>query len=214
MTDRPDRDAAGRNSVVLADDHGLTRAGIRGLLAEIGGFEIVAEVGNGLEAISAIKRLQPDLAILDIKMPHSNGAEVFVEARRWSPGTRIVILTGISAAAMFRELVEAGVDGLFLKTGAARELAEALPRIMAGTPTIGAAAAALIRDSSASMRLTRRELQVLQAIARGESNPAIAARLGISPKTVDSHRTSLLAKLEVHSTAALVARALREGLLD
>lgn len=177
-------------------------------------FEVVAEVEDGLAAISAIKRLQPDLAILDLKMPHTNGAEAFLEIRRWSPRTRVVILTGLSSPAMFRQLRDGGIDGLFLKTGHVGQLKDALPAVLAGQKTMSPEVEDLIARSDESHGLTRRELQVLQGIARGETNAVIAERLGISPKTVDSHRTRLMAKLDVHSTATLLARALRDGLIE
>lgn len=205
---------AKRRSVVVADDHALTRAGVRGLLAEAGDFEVVAEVEDGLQAISAIKRLRPDLAVLDIRMPHANGAEVFIEGRRWSPQTRFVVLTGLGTVALFRELIAARVDGLFLKTGAVDGLRHALAQLMAGRQVIDAEVQALLAKADAAPALTRRELQVLQALARGETNQGIGTLLGISPKTVDTHRTNLMAKLDVRSTAALVARAMRDGLLD
>lgn len=201
-------------SVVIADDHALTRAGIRGMLTEAGGFEVVAEVEDGLQAVSAIKRLQPALAVLDIRMPHTNGAEVFLEGRRWSPSTRFVVLTGLNAVAMFQELVAAGIDGLFLKTGAVDRLRDSVDRIMKGQRVIAPEVRELLDKAGLDAALTPRELQVLQSLSRGETNSDIARRLGISPKTVDSHRTRLMAKLDVHSTGALVARAMRDGLLD
>lgn len=200
-------------TTVIADDHALMRNGIRSLLGAVHGLDIVAEAETGLEAISAIKRTRPRLAVLDIKMPFSNGAEAFIEIRRWSPDTRVVVLTGINTRGLLRELVDAGVHGLFLKHGDPSEMASAIPAILAGRTVIASNVQDLLRET-AGTSLTRRELQVLQAVAGGDTNAAIAEKLNISPKTVDSHRTRLMAKLDVHSTASLVALAMREGLID
>jgi DNA-binding NarL/FixJ family response regulator len=147
-------------------------------------------------------------------MPHSNGAEVYFEVRRWSPGTRVVVVTGLNTVRLFQELVAAGIDGLFLKTSSSEALRAALPRIAAGQKVIAGEVQAMLHRGDPKAALTPRELQVLQALARGETNQMIGTRLGISPRTVDSHRTSLMAKLDVHATAALVAQAMRDGLLD
>lgn len=201
-----------RFTAVIADDHGLTRDGIRSLLHATGMVDIVGEAGNGLETIAVIRRNRPNLAVIDLKMPHGNGAEIFIEVRRWSPETRVVLLTGLSTPALFRELVAAGIHGLFLKTGDPRQLSEALPKILSGQQILAEEVVSLIKASDAPS-LTRRELQILQGVAGGETNAQIAARLGISPKTVDSHRTSLMAKLDVHSTAQLLNHALTHGLI-
>jgi len=93
------------------------RDGIRALLKNVPGIEVVAQATNGLEVVSTVKRTKPDLAVIDIKMPYANGAEAFVEIKRWSPATRAVIITGLSLRALFNELVDAGIHGLFLKHG-------------------------------------------------------------------------------------------------
>ena len=202
-----------RISTVIADDHALMRDGIRAMLRGIQGVEIVAEATNGLEVISAVKRTRPRLAVIDIKMPYANGAEAFIEVRRWSPGTRVIVLTGLGSRALFRELIDAGVHGLFLKHGDPAELVAAIPAVLNGRSVIAPSVEAMLRTTD-SASLTKRELQILQAIAGGDTNGAIAEKLNISPKTVDTHRTNLMAKLNVHSTATLIVCALREGLIE
>ncbi len=183
------------------------------MINESDGLKCLGEAEDGLAAISLAKRVKPDLAIIDLKMPNVSGAEVFVELRRWSPDTRVVILTGLLTAAMFRSLVDNGIDGLFLKICEPRELISGLKRVAAGERVIHDEAQAIL-DSDQSPELTRRELQVLQAIARGETNVIIAENLGISPKTVDSHRTNLMAKMDVHSVAELLTKALNGGFVS
>ena len=199
---------------VIADDHALLLSGARAMLEASGRVTVVAAVADGMAAIAAINREKPDLALLDLSMPHANGIEVFAEARRWSPETRFVLFTGQIGGAAAAALAEAGVGGLFLKAGDPGDLIAALPRIMTGRQVIAPAVAALIAEAEAAEALTARELQLLHGVARGATNGAIADSLGISVKTVDKHRTNLMRKLGAHSTAELVMTGVRLGLID
>jgi DNA-binding NarL/FixJ family response regulator len=178
------------------------------------GYEVVGIAANGIEAISLIKRLSPDCALLDLVMPGASGLEVLIEARRWSPQTKVAIVTGSPAANALRQLVDAGAAGIFLKTGPVGELIAGLRDIVAGRNIVSPGASWYIEEHQARESLTGREIEVLQSIARGLSNRGIAERLAISPKTVDNHRTNLMRKLDVHSTATLLVRAIRDGLID
>ncbi|MGG7565087.1 response regulator [Rhodovulum sp. DZ06] len=199
---------------VIADDHQLMLSGVRAMLEASGRVEVVATAADGLAAIAAVSREKPDLAILDLAMPHANGMEAYLEARRWSPGTRFVLFSGALTPAAAAALAEEGVSGLFLKTGDPEELIRALPRIMQGGQVFSAAAQGLLEQAAAAEGLTARELQMLQAVARGATNAQAAETLGISPKTVDKHRTNLMRKLGAHSTAELVMTGVRLGLLQ
>ncbi len=199
---------------VIADDHAVLAEGARAMLEGSGRIEVVATAAEGLGAIVAIKREKPDIALLDLAMPNANGIEVFIEAKRWSPETRYVVFTGQVTGGAVAALVEAGVHGVFLKTGDPGELVAALPRIMAGQQVVSDGAKALMQKENAFEQPTARELQVLQAIARGGTNAAVAGALGISAKTVDNHRTNLMRKFGAHSTAELVMAGVRLGLLD
>lgn len=208
-----------RYRCVIADDHAIVRSGLRSALEspgliEEGGIEIVAEAVNGLEAIAALRQHRPDLLLLDVQMPLAGGTEVLVEARRWSPDTKIVVLTGISALGKLSELVEIGVDGIFSKATSNDELYEKLPNILRGRRHVASHIAALLEETPQLSPLTDRERQILNLIVAGRSNKEMAEILGISAKTVDRHRTSLMQKLDVHSVAQLIALALREGLID
>lgn len=200
--------------LVIADDHSIVREGIKQLLASLDGYDVLAEATNGLEAISLVKQHKPDLLILDVSMPYANALEVYLEVQRWSPATRTIVFTGVSTAGLLSSLINEGVNGLILKSSVNDELQRAIQAVMAGERYIQAEAAALIDSSSGAAILTRREQQILQLICSGHSNPQIAEALTISVKTVDNHRSSLMKKLQVHSVAELMARALAEGLLD
>lgn len=200
--------------IVIAEDHQFVSQSLAAALSAIDGATVIATVTNGIEAITAIRKHRPDLAMLDYNMPGANGLEVFVEARRWSPETRFVVLTGSLQPETLAQMVEAGVQGVMLKDGTEAEIVAAVRKVCAGGRVIGASAQRMLDLAQQGIPLTERELEVLQAIARGHSNISAAAALGVSPKTVDSHRTSLMRKLGVHSTASLLLAAVRAGLLD
>jgi len=204
---------------VIADDHAIVRSGLTTALESPGlieehGIEVVAEAANGIEAIAAVRKHRPHLLLLDVQMPHAGGSEVVLETRRWSPDTKIVVLTGISSAGKLSELVEIGVDGLFSKATSNDELYEALPNILRGGRRISAPVLAMLEETPRPSPLTDRERQILNLVVVGRSNKEIAPILGISAKTVDHHRTSMMGKLGVRSAAQLIAYALREGLID
>lgn len=208
-----------RFHAVIADDHAIVRAGLRTALetpgmVETDGIAVVAEAADGLQAIAAVRQHRPHLLLLDVQMPHAGGLEVLLEARRWSPDTRIVILTGVMSVGKISELVSSGVDGLFSKGEENTELYRQLPNILRGRRHIAASLVAMLEDAPKVPDLTARERQALNLIVSGQSNKEIAETLGISAKTVDRHRTSLMQKLDVHSVAQLIAYALREGLID
>lgn len=208
-----------RFHAVIADDHAIVRAGLRTALetpgmVEADGIAVVAEAADGLQAISAVRQHRPHLLLLDVQMPHAGGLEVLLEARRWSPDTKIVILTGVMSVGKISELVSSGVDGLFSKGEDNTELYRQLPNILRGRRHIAASLVAMLEDAPDAPDLTARERQTLNLIVAGQSNKEIAETLGISAKTVDRHRTSLMQKLDVHSVAQLIAYALREGLID
>lgn len=147
-------------------------------------------------------------------MPGANGLEVFLEAKRWSPDTRFILLTGTATTQTIRALVDAGVHGVCLKESREGEIVDIVRTVCAGGTAISPGARRLIESAEPEVVLTDRELSVLQALARGHTNASAAAALGISPKTVDSHRTSLMRKFGVSSTPSLLLSAVRAGLLD
>ena len=202
-------------TIVIVDDHAFFRAGVVEALGAFQSLKVVETASNGIEAIPLIKRLQPDCVLLDLQMAGANGVETFLEARRWSSATRFIVLTGNISAAVLRELQAAGIDGVFLKSGSPEDLCAGIERIAVhGGQIISPEAQAILDAHHAAETLTGREITVLNAVARGLSNSQIAERLGVSAKTVDSLRTNLMRKMGVHSTATLLVRAIRDGLID
>lgn len=206
-------------TAVIADDHAIIRdalaAGLRDEASLQGQkIEIVERVENGIDAIVAVRRHRPGLLMLDVGMPHAGGTEVLLEARRWSPETRVVIFTGIDARGKIAELIDIGADGIFCKADEMGEVIRAIPRILEGGRVVCSRFTRLLQDGVDLEPLTDRERQVLSQVVAGRTNREIGEALGISIKTVDRHRTSVMGKTGSHNAAELIAYALREGLID
>jgi DNA-binding NarL/FixJ family response regulator len=202
--------------VLVAEDHAFTREGLQHALQAGGAIEICAIVGDGLAAIAAARLHRPDVALLDFAMPEADGLAVRAEIARWSPATRAVILTGNTAPDLLARIVASGVAGVFTKGCPVETVIDGVLRVARGERVVSEAVTQVLRGAGAAAEqaLTARELQVLQGIARGQTNGAIARSLGISPKTVDSHRTALMRKLEAGNAPALVLAAVRSGLIE
>ncbi|MFT7572678.1 MAG: DNA-binding NarL/FixJ family response regulator [Paracoccaceae bacterium] len=208
-----------RFTAIIADDHEIVRSGLRAALETPGVVDdppitVVAEAADGFETLAAAKQHRPDLLLLDLTMPLSGGAEIFNEIRRWSPETKVVVFSSVTAPGVLAQLIEAGVDGMFAKGGSNALLYEKLPLILRGGRFIAPDCLALIEDAPPQTDLTPREQQTLQMVLRGRTTKEIAGAQGISPRTAEKHRASLMAKLGVHSVAELMARALEDGLLE
>lgn len=186
------------------------RSALRALLEGIENVVIVGEAGDGLTAIALAKKLQPDLLMLDVTMPEASGLAVVGEVRRWSPATRVVVFTGVTAEGTLRQFRDS-VAGLMLKSCSQQELDYGLRRIVAGGSYVSESLAQLLVDSDAD-QLTPRERQVLALIAEGRSNAEIASVLNLSAKTADNHRSNIMRKLDIHSTPELVAYAFKQGI--
>jgi DNA-binding NarL/FixJ family response regulator len=199
--------------VLIADDHAIVRNALRSLLEGIENVDIVGEADDGLTAIALTKKLQPDLLLLDVMMPGANGVAVVGEVKRWSPATRVVVITGVTAEGTLRQFRDL-VAGLMLKSCTPQELDYGLRRIMAGESYISERLRQILAEPSGGVQLTMRERQVLALIAQGQSNAEIAQVLNLSAKTADNHRTNIMRKLDVHSTAELVAFAFRQGMAE
>jgi len=204
---------------VIADDHAIIRDALTTALTDqdaLNGrsIEIVERVQNGIEAIVAIRKHRPDLLLLDVTMPHAGGTEVLLETRRWSPETRVVIFTAVDTRGKIAELVEIGADGVFCKADDTAEITAALPKILDGSRVVCRRFTRVLEEGGSVEPLTDRERQVLNLVVTGKTNREIGEALGISAKTVDRHRTSVMGKTGSHNAAELIAYALREGLID
>ncbi|HEY5073457.1 MAG TPA: response regulator transcription factor [Pyrinomonadaceae bacterium] len=208
--------------VLLADDHALVRAGIRALLSTIEGVEVIAEAGNGREALQLIRELQPDIVLLDITLPDLSGLEVLKESKKDFPDLRVIILTVHEAGEYAMEALRAGAAGYLPKSAAANELQVAIKIVSRGETYVSGEVSrkTLLEFSKGATehthflaRLTPRQREILTLIAEGHSTKDIARRLNISVKTVESHRAQLMERLDIHDVAGLVRYAIKKGLV-
>ena len=211
-----------RIRILLADDHTLLRAGIRSLLAGRGEFHIVAEAGNGREALEKIKAHQPDVVLMDIGMARMNGLETTAQAKAEFPQLRIIILSMHQNDAYVDRALRLGALGYLVKDSMPTELARAIRTVMKGKIYLGRGISHpdfpkkrshIESKSRAPDKLTPRQRQIVQLIADGHSNKQIAGLLGLSVKTVEMHRTELMRRLDVHDVISLIRCAVRLGLV-
>lgn len=208
--------------VLIADDHALVRAGIRALVERIKGVIVVAEAGKGSEALQLLDQLQPNLMLLDITMPDGNGFDVLGHVAKKFPAIRVIVLTVHEAGEYAIRALREGAAGFLPKSAASTELEQAIHSVMNGDVYISPETSrkTLIeygkgvskRDQLA--KLSRRQREVLQLIAEGRTTKQIAQHLDISVKTVETHRSQLMTRLEIHDVAGLVRYAIIVGLIE
>ncbi len=211
--------------VLIVDDHTILRAGLRMLLNAHPDIEVVGEASDGNQAIMSAQRLQPDVILMDIAMPECNGIEATRQIKRLIPETRVLVLTMHENEEYLFQVLRAGASGYILKEAADTELVTAIRVVYSGRFYLSPSAQSIMvgdylqrvrtgeeRDSYGA--LTEREREILKLVAEGYTNNQIAERLTISPKTVDTHRTHIMDKLNLHSRAELVKYAIRRGLLE
>ena len=206
--------------VVLADDHRILLDGLRQLLDAKGDMQVVATATDAPSAIEAVRTHRPDVLVLDISMPGGGGLEVARRVREMELGTKIVVLTMYAEDRFVMEAVRLGAAGYVLKRAADIELIEAIRAVAAGEAYLTPAAIRLLLEQQQQESgrpepaLSPREREVLRFTARGFSNLEIAERLFVSPKTIDTYRSRIMAKLDIHRRSELVDYALRNGLLE
>ena len=211
--------------VILVDDHQLVRAGLRALLQSFRDVDVLAECGDGHEALALVDRMQPDVLLLDVTLPGLNGLEVALRVPKVSPKTRVLILSMHAGAEYVGQALRAGVAGYLIKDSAVDELRVALDAIRVGrkylSPAISQAVLnGYLRTGDTPPEraqldvLTPRQREVLQLVAEGNGTREIAGRLHVSVKTVETHRSQLMERLSIHDVPGLVRFAIRVGLVS
>lgn len=203
-----------QSTIIIADDHALATEGIKSILSAESEISIIAEADNGISAIALIRKHKPTCAIIDLAMPGANGIEVLTEAKRWTPETKIIVVTGNQLPQQFNQLIKAGVEGIILKNSPPEEILANIRIVLNGGNAFPDNVKSILDHPGLDRSISKRETEILIGISRGLSNAKIAVALGLSPKTVDSHRTNLMRKFEVNSVATLLVKALKEGYLD
>lgn len=208
-------------SVLVADDHTLVRAGIRSLLESFGGVEVVAEASDGREAIALLRTHTPDLILMDIAMRGLNGLEAAARIRKSHPKIRIIMLSMHASEEYVLQALRSGAAGYLLKDSATLELELALKAVMNGETYLSPPISKQVVESymnrvgdeqGTAVQLTPRQREILQLIVEGFSTKDIAARLHLSTKTVETHRTKLMERLDIHDIPGLVRYAIRVGI--
>lgn len=213
-------------TLLLIDDHSLIRAGVRALVADIPGYSVVGEACDGAQLSALATQLNPDIILLDISMKDVDGLDALKELHSSHPNSKVLILSMHSDPARIMRALEAGAHGYLLKDAAATELEQALVAVSNGERYLSPAIAhtvinqALINVQAskaqppATHNLTARQLEILRLIVRGKSTREIASGLGLSIKTVETHRAQVMKRLQIHDVAGLVLFCVREGIIS
>src|ERR1700675_3498750 len=204
---------AGPIRILTVDDHPVVRQGIAGLVAVYSDMSLVAEASNGREAIQQFRTHHPDVTLMDLQMPEMNGLDAMIAIRGEFPQARIVVLTTYKGDVEVLRALRAGARGYLLKNLLRRELLETIRAVHAGEKRIPPEVAAQIADHAVEDDLTSREIEVLQLIASGNANKAIAVRLSISEETVKGHVKNILSKLAANDRTHAVTIGLKRGII-
>ncbi len=214
-------------TLILAEDHIIVRDGLHALLSAESDMEILAVASNGQEAVELVRKHNPDVVVMDIAMPTLNGIEATRQILKRSPATKVLVLSAHSDDAYVQRVNSLGAAGYLIKQTASDILPIAIREVMKGksffSPSIAlrleksrqrAAQAGWESKTTQTPELTRREMEVLQLVAEGKANKQTAGQLGISIKTVEKHRQSLMGKLNIHDTAGLTRHAIAAGVIE
>ena len=212
--------------ILVADDHDIVRTGMKSLMEDQPGWQVVAEAGTGRMAVDKAKASSPDVCVLDVTMPELNGLEAARQIKKLLPNTEILILTIHESEQIASEVLKVGARGYILKSDAGRELVAAVKAVAAHKNYFTSRIAQMVSDSTLKegaqaieaedigSRLTPREKEIVQLLAEGKSNKEAASALNISVKTVETHRTNIMRKLRFHSVGELVRYAVRNNIVS
>jgi DNA-binding NarL/FixJ family response regulator len=208
-------------AVAIADDHQLVGEGLRNIIESVSGFDFKGHVLNGAQALRLVGMVRVDVLLLDLDMPEMTGTEALPLLKKINPDLKILVLTMHDEKAMVKRALELGADGYLLKNASAAELTEAIRKVSAGhralSPEVTNVLLSPDRKNEASgelAKLSEREIDILKHIAAGKSNKEIGDELFISHRTVDTHRTNIMKKLDLHNIAGIIRFAIRHGLVD
>ncbi len=207
--------------LVIIEDQTAVREMMVEILALDGNYKLVGQCGEGQAGLRMCLELEPDLVILDAKLPGLNGVDLLRRLTKRLPALRVLVFSGHENPVVVRQMLEAGAHGFVEKTAGFTEFKKGLATIALGGTYFGPAVASVLRNAAARPEsggspdfLTDREREIVQLVAEGHSTKGIAAKLGISAKTVDNHRTNLMRKLDIHDVASLTRHALEHGLME
>jgi len=212
--------------ILLADDHGLVRRGARALLQSRRGWRVVGEAANGREAVEKAIELKPDVAVVDIGMPELDGVEVTRQIREAVPDTKVLVLTMHESDQMVRRALDAGARGYLLKSDLTDCLAKAVKAVSEGKRFLTPKVSEIVLEGflktrsqhqqgeRAGARTTPREIEIIRLLAEGKTNKEIAAALGITVRTVETHRAKIMLKLGLHSLTELIHYAIRHKIVS
>ena len=212
--------------ILIADDHDVVRQGLRALLEAQPGWEICGEAATGRETVEKTRKLKPDIGLLDIIMPELNGLEALRRIRKARPETQVLVLTMHESEDLIGQALKAGARGFMLKSDAGRDLVTAIDALSRRKPFFTSKVAQMVlegylegtapgaAEEAPRSRLSAREREVVQLLAEGRTNKEIAARLEISTKTVETHRSSIMRKLNLHSVGELTRYAIRNKIIE
>lgn len=209
-----------KTKILITDDHQIIVDGLKSLVNSIDSCEVVAVANNGREAVDILKILSVDIVLMDIDMPILNGLDATKEIKSRYKNVKVIILSMHSQQGMIKELIEIGVNGYLLKNSCKSELENAIKLVAGGGQYFSSdVTRSLIEDNNrykntGDIKLTKREIEILSSIADGLTNKEIGSKLFISHRTVDSHRTNLMKKLDVNNIAGLISYAIKNGIVD
>jgi len=215
-----------KTRILLADDHAVVRGGIRILVESEWGWEVCGEAANGREAVSLAEKLQPDVVVLDIGMPELNGLDATRQIKRALPDTEILIFSSHESEQLVRDVFEAGARGYLLKNDAPQHIVAAIKSLLLHQPYFSGRIAEIVFSTylkadplgtncdATAGRLSEREREIVQQLCEGATNKEVGAKLGISVKTIETHRKNIMGKLGLKSFSEMVVYAIRNRIIE